>query len=106
MTYALEQSFLEAMADDLNLSLALASLFRFVRQANPILDLGHFDEAQRKQILDVLKKLNALIGVFDMDLQPLSAEDQALIQKREEARKAKIGRKQTGLREELLERGT
>jgi cysteinyl-tRNA synthetase len=105
MTYALEQAFLDAMADDLNMPLALAALFRFVRQANPILDLGNFNEAQRRQILDVLKKLNALVGVFDMELQPLNPEDRALIQMREEARKAKRWAEADHLREELLERG-
>lgn len=105
MTYALEQAFLDAMADDLNMPLALAALFRFVRQANPILDLGDFNEAQRKQILDVLKKLNALVGVFDMELQPLSPKDRTLIQMREEARKAKRWAEADRLREELVERG-
>ncbi len=71
MTYALEQSFLDAMADDLNMPPALAALFKFVRQTNPILDRGDFSEAQRQHILDVFKKLNALMGVFDMELQPL-----------------------------------
>ncbi len=105
MTYALEQSFVDALADDLNMPPALAALFRFVRQANPILDQGDFNEAQRKQILDVLKKLNALVGVFDMELQPLSAEERALIDRREEARSAKMWVESDRLRQELLERG-
>jgi cysteinyl-tRNA synthetase len=105
MSYALEQSFIDALTDDLNLPLALAALFRFVRQANPILDQGDFNEGQRKQILDVLKKLNALVGVFDMELQSLNAEEQALIYRREEARSAKRWAESDRLRQELLERG-
>ena len=105
IVFTLEQSFLEAMADDLNLPLALAALFRFVRQVNPILDQGSFNEAQRTQILDVLKKLNGLIGVFDMELQPLSTEDQALLQRRDEARKAQNWADSDRLREELGQRG-
>jgi cysteinyl-tRNA synthetase len=105
MSYTLEQSFLDAMGDDLNMPLALAALFTFVRQVNPILDLGNFNEAQRKQIFDLLKKLNGLIGVFDMELLPLSSEDQALIQRREEARKEKKWAEADRIREQLLERG-
>ncbi len=105
MTYALEQSFLDAMADDLNMPLALAALFKFVRQANPILDRGDFNEAQRKQVLDVLKKLNALMGVFDMELQPLTVEERDLIQRREEARKAKKWAEADRIRKDLQERG-
>jgi cysteinyl-tRNA synthetase len=105
MAYALEQAFLDAMTDDLNMPLALAALFRFVRRANAILDMGSFSEAQRRQILDVLKRLNALFGVFDMELQPLSPEERAIIQTREEARKAKRWAEADRLREELMERG-
>jgi cysteinyl-tRNA synthetase len=85
--------------------LALAALFRFVRQANPILDQGDFNEAQRKQIIDALKKLNTLVGVFDMELHPLNAGQRALIHRREEARSAKQWAEADRLREELLENG-
>ncbi len=105
MIYALEQAFLDALADDLNIPAALAALFRFVRQANPIFDLGDFSEAQRKQILDVLKKLNGLVGVLDTELLPLDAKDRALIELREEARKAKQWAEADRLRTELLKRG-
>jgi cysteinyl-tRNA synthetase len=105
MIYALEQAFLDAMADDLNIPAALAALFRFVRQANPIFDLGDFTEAQRKQILDVLKKLNGLVGVLDTELLPLDAKDRALIELREAARKAKKWAEADRLRTELLKRG-
>jgi cysteinyl-tRNA synthetase len=105
MTYALEQTFLDALADDLNMPPALAALFRFVRQANPILDRGDFTEAQRKQILDVLKRLNTLVGVFDMELQPLNPEQLALINRREEARSAKQWVEADSIRQKLLESG-
>ena len=105
MVYTLEQNFLAAIGDDLNLPPALAALFRFVRQVNPILDRSDFNEAQRNQILDVLKKLNVLMGVFDMELQPLSAEDRILLQRREEARKLQKWAEADRLREELLQRG-
>ncbi len=70
LVFTLEQSFSRRWGDDLNLPPALAQLFRFVRQVNPILDQSTFNEAQRTQILEVWKKLNGLMGCFDMELQP------------------------------------
>lgn len=105
IVFTLEQSVLEALEDDLNLPLALAALFRFVRQINPTLDQGAFNEAQRTQVLEVLKKLNALLGVFDMELQPLSPGEQALIKQREEARQARDWAESDRLREELAQCG-
>ena len=105
LVFTLEQSFLEALGDDLNLPPALAQLFRFVRQVNPILDQSTFNEAQRTQILEVLKKLNGLMGVFDMELQPLSTEERSLIKQRKEARQARDWPESDRLRDELAHRG-
>jgi cysteinyl-tRNA synthetase len=105
MTFELEQAFFEAMADDLNTPKALAALFRFVRRFNPILDDMQFSEEQRNQILEVLHKLDRVLGVFDLDQQPLSEEEKALIEHRDEARKAKRWDEADRLRQQLLEKG-
>jgi cysteinyl-tRNA synthetase len=105
MIYALEQGFLEAMADDLNTPKALATLFRFVRHFNPILDHAQFTEAQRKQILDTFQKLNSILGLFDLELRPLDEEVKALIRQREAARATKQWEAADRLREELVNRG-
>ncbi|MFP5213318.1 MAG: cysteine synthase [Acidobacteriota bacterium] len=105
MIFALEQNFFDALADDLNMPKALADLFRFVRQANPVIDREGLSEGQRGQILDVLQRLNSILGVFDLELQPLSEEEEALIMRRETSRKAGNWEESDQLREELMGRG-
>jgi cysteinyl-tRNA synthetase len=105
LVYTVEQNFFEALADDLNMPKALAAIFKFVRQLNPILDQAEFTEAQRKQVLDTFQKLNTILGVFDLELQPLSPDDEALFHQREAARNACNWAEADRLREELLTRG-
>lgn len=105
LLYALEQNFFDAMADDLNAPKALAALFRFTRTANPILDSGEFSEPQRLQILEILQRLNAILGILDLDFEDLSSEEEALLRARDEARNAKEWARADRLREELLRRG-
>ena len=105
MTFELEQTFFSALADDLNMPKAMASLFSFVRDVNPILDRLEFTEKQRKQVLDVLRKVNGILGVFDLGLCPLSIEAEELIRKREGARKAGDWTSADLLRDSLLEQG-
>ncbi|MBP8645023.1 MAG: cysteine synthase [Syntrophobacteraceae bacterium] len=105
LLYTLEQNFFDAMADDLNVPKALAALFRFTRTANPILDSGEFSEPQRLQILEIFQRINAILGIFDLDFEDLSSEEEELLRARDEARNAKEWAQADRLREELLRRG-
>jgi cysteinyl-tRNA synthetase len=105
MIYALEQAFFDAMADDLNVPNALVSLFRFVRHVNPLLDQGKLDGPERRQILDVFGKINGILGIFPLELQALSPEEEELMRRREEARRTKQWSEADRLRQELLSRG-
>ena len=105
MNFELERAFFDALSDDLNMPKAMASLFSFVRDVNPILDRREFSEKQRKQLLEVLRKVNGILGVFDLGLCPLSFEAGQLIQKREEARKTGDWAEADLLRGSLLEHG-
>ncbi|MGV8074634.1 MAG: cysteine synthase [Syntrophobacteraceae bacterium] len=105
MLYTVEQGFFDALADDLNVPGALAALFKFVRNLNRILDQAAFTEPQRNEILAVLRKLNDVLGLFDLDLQPLSIEEKETVSLRETARKSKNWAEADRLRQALLERG-
>lgn len=105
LIYTFEHAFFDAMADDLNVPNALASFFKFVREFNPILHQGAWNEAQRKQTLDVLQKVNKILGVFDLQLMPLSEQEKRLIALREEARTHRKWEEADRLREELLRHG-
>ncbi|MCU0586912.1 MAG: cysteine synthase [Syntrophobacteraceae bacterium] len=105
MIFSLEQSFFDALADDLNMPRALAALYRFVRQVHPVLDKAEFDESQRSQMLASLERLNGILGVFDLGLKGLTEEEQSLVEQREAARAAKDWERADHLREELRRQG-
>ncbi|MGA7875311.1 MAG: cysteine synthase [Desulfoferrobacter sp.] len=105
MIYGLEQSFMEALEDDLNMPNALAALFKFSRKVNPLLDSGDLSREQREQILKSLQKLDRVLGIFDFELEPLNQEEDALIAKREEARAHGRWKEADDLRDLLLQRG-
>ena len=103
--FALDQRFFDALSDDLNTPMALAALFKFIRQVNPLLDKGEFNEEQRSQVIQVLKKLDEVLGVLDLDLQDLGAEEKRWIDERKQARRDKRWEEADRLRGLLLERG-
>jgi cysteinyl-tRNA synthetase len=105
LVFALEQSFFEALSDDLNTPKAFSALFKFIRQVNPILDAKAMSSGQSQQILEALKKLNCILGIFDFEWKSLKLEDEALIQRREQARRDKDWQEADRLRSELQQRG-
>ena len=105
MANTLEQEFLTALSDDLNSPRALAAVFRFIRQANPVLDHYGAGMSQKRQIADVFGKINDVLGVFDLGAQPLGPSEDALIRKREHARKTRNWEEADRIRGDLLKCG-
>ncbi|NLI82795.1 MAG: cysteine synthase [Deltaproteobacteria bacterium] len=105
LTYRLEQGFFEALADDLNTPRAIAALFRFAREINLIMDHSQLGEAQKTQLLETLQRLNAVLGLFDLQLRPLGEVEDALLKMRAEARRNADWQRADELRNELLRLG-
>lgn len=105
LIYEAEKDFFDALADDLNMPNALAALFKFARNINPILDAGAMNEGQRAQLLETIQKVNAILGFCDLEVQALNPEEMELISGRQEARKAGKWEEADRLRKELLQRG-
>ena len=103
--YALEQGFFAALSEDLNMPRAVAGLFKFIRQVNPIMDRNEMSVSQKEQILEVFKKLDAILGIFDLDLKPLSEEEKNLIERRQRMRAEKNWQEADRLRIELQQWG-
>jgi len=101
----LEREFLEALSDDLNVPRALAAVFRFIRQANPVLDQSGAGRPQKRQIAEVFGKINDILGVFELGAQPLGPTEDALIRKREHARKSRNWEDADRIRDDLLKCG-
>jgi cysteinyl-tRNA synthetase len=102
---AMENKFLDAMDNDLNISKALAAIFDFIKKTNPVLDNGQLDRDQKKYILEAFEKINSILNVMKLEKCPLAPEIDKLIREREEARKQKDWKKADTVREELSKQG-
>jgi cysteinyl-tRNA synthetase len=105
IVYDLRQGFTESMDDDLNVSAALAVLFRFVHHINKIADRNGLSLDDKEKVLKILERINAVLGVIDLEAPVANQAVEALIEKREEARKNKDWESADRLRQELKEMG-
>jgi cysteinyl-tRNA synthetase len=57
-----ERCFSDAMDDDLNVSVALASLFDFVREINNLLDVNNVSKQEAAHVYALLKGFDSVLG--------------------------------------------
>lgn len=83
--------FKEALADDLNISIALAVLFDFVRQVNKDIDCHQMSLEGAKEILSFLSEINHVLGVIPLEdsLEQIPKAIQEAFKRREKARAEK-----------------
>jgi cysteinyl-tRNA synthetase len=86
-----EKSFSEALADDLNISAALAALFDLVRTTNQLCDEQKIGKAQAALILDLFKRWDQVLGLslFHAEKMAIPAELLEALAKRNRARAEK-----------------
>ena len=101
----LEEKFVTAMDDDLNISGAIGALFDFIKKTNPVLHSGTLDLEQKKDIFETLHKINKVLGFLRLEQCALAPEIDRLIQQREEARLRRDWKAADEARMELLRRG-
>jgi cysteinyl-tRNA synthetase len=97
----------EAMDDDLNVSVALAVLFDFMREVNALLDASVLSRSKADEVCALMNRFDGVLGVIgEVEREEaLSKEAKELIEKREEARKAKDWATADALRVRLREMG-
>ena len=102
-----QRGFGEAMDDDLNISVALAVLFDFVREVNGLLDSSLVSRSEADEVAAVMERFDSVLGVVGKveAEETLPEGATALIAKREEARKAKDWATADALRAQLNELG-
>jgi cysteinyl-tRNA synthetase len=117
-----QEDFGQAMDDDLNISVALAALFDFVREVNRLIDGNLLSRPEARNISDLLRGFDRVLGVLGVGDQgqietvdqvfkynvreaAISPEIDALIQRREKARKAKDWKTADQIREQLKKMG-
>jgi cysteinyl-tRNA synthetase len=101
----LEEGFMAAMDDDLNISRGLGVLFDFIKKVNPIICDGHLDRDQKQYLLETLGKVNEILGVLKLEECPLAPEIDNLIREREEARRRKDWKRADDVRDKLARQG-
>jgi cysteinyl-tRNA synthetase len=85
-----QRCFGDAMDDDLNVSVALASLFDFVRDVNNLLDESAISHEEATKVVAQIADFDKVLGVMPKPKEEiLPAEAEVLIKKREDARKAR-----------------
>lgn len=101
------RQFAEALADDLNISAALAVLFDFVRDVNGQCDAGQIGREQAQQILQLLKQMNGVLGVLSFEKQEaiIPTDLQEAFEKRQKARQEKNWKEADHWRDFIQQRG-
>lgn len=103
--YDLRKGFTDAMDDDFHISAALAVLFEFINRVNTVVAKGLLSGAERDRVLDMVKKIDAVLGVMDFEEETISEEARALIRQREDARSRGDYASSDRLREQLAGMG-
>lgn len=100
------QQFKEALGDDLNISLALASLFDFVREINILSDQGKIHKEDADAVLTYLKEVDTILAVLDFEVsETIPQELEEALKARIEARKNKNWTESDKLRDFIASKG-
>lgn len=101
------KGFVEALADDLNISVALASVFELVREVNGLCDSNRIGQQEAQEVIALLKQFNSVLGVlsFDKASEEIPADIKDAFDKRLQARKDKNWALSDQMRDLILSRG-
>ena len=99
--------FLEALADDLNTSKAVGTIFEFLKIINTNLDSNSIGKEDLADLLYYFTKINGLLGILEFSKKEdsLDSEIEDLIQKRKSAKKEKNFALADSIRKDLLDKG-
>ena len=102
-----EVDFESAMNDDLNIGVALAALFDFVREINALLDADRITRQEAETVEKLITSIDDVLGVIGpiTTEETLPKEAEELIREREEARKTKNWKKADEIRLQLKASG-
>lgn len=107
LLYDIKQGLIDALDEDLNVSAALASIFKNVRAVNSFLSSSRLDAGNARRILDAFKNINSVFHIFDFEetgkVSSPTARD--LMRQRDRARKNKDWARADQLRDQLREMG-
>lgn len=101
-------AFSSAIADDLNISEALAAMFELLRSGNKLADAGGLSKAGAERILGAFRRFDSVIGALEVDAvrcNEVPPEVVQLAEERKAARLAKNFAESDRLRDEITKLG-
>jgi cysteinyl-tRNA synthetase len=101
---ATSDSFFAALDDDLNISAALAELFKQIRTTNQLMDADELKPAQAAALLQWWDNINQVLQI-QPDEETIPSEAQELLDQRAAARTAKDWAQSDALRQKIAELG-
>ncbi len=101
------QEFSEALADDLNISRALAAIFEMMRAINLLSGSEVLTPGDAQETLHLLEEVNRVLGLFTFEVEEESPpqELQELLKRRNDARASKEWALADQLRDEIMNNG-
>ena len=105
LLYDLRNGFVTAMDDDLNISAALAAIFKVVKKLNRLAAREQISPGQVASVLDGFRSIDAVLGIFCFDPVYSAPDAQALMRQRDQARQARDWELADRLRDELNRMG-
>jgi cysteinyl-tRNA synthetase len=104
-TRSCRDDFAKALFDDLNISAALAALFRLAKQVNHLLADAALGREDAAEVLGALRDLDAVLGLLPEAPPAVPAEVLELVRQRDVARREGDFARADALRETIVARG-
>jgi cysteinyl-tRNA synthetase len=105
LLYDLKHGFTSAMDDDLNISAAMAALFKMVKRINRLLNVQKLDSQDAKKILDGFRSIDRVLNIMDFSDLSADADISRLLKDRLAARAQKDWVRADKIRDQLRGRG-
>jgi cysteinyl-tRNA synthetase len=86
LLYDLKHGFVSAMDDDLNISAAMASIFKIVKKVNILTLENIIDAGNALKIVDAFRNIDSVLRIFDFEDELDDPEVRRLIKERDKAR--------------------
>jgi cysteinyl-tRNA synthetase len=105
LVYDIRRGFIQAMDADLNVSAALASIFRNVRRINGLVQKRQLDADGAGRIAEAFRGIQTVLAIFEFKSVDSDVDIQALLAQRAKARAAHNWELADRLRQQLRDRG-